>query len=75
MKDLTNLLMTFLILIAPLWLILHYRSRSKAAALGMKKEDLQKLDELRDTARALQERIQALEKILDAKAPDWRRRQ
>ncbi|XAW88689.1 envelope stress response membrane protein PspB [Vibrio sp. CDRSL-10 TSBA] len=64
-------LVVFLIFVAPLWLLLHYRSKRKAAN-GLSQEDYEALQGLSDKAKGLQERINTLERILDAESPNWR---
>ncbi|MGK7295230.1 MAG: envelope stress response membrane protein PspB [Candidatus Wenzhouxiangella sp. M2_3B_020] len=63
----------FLVIVAPIWLILHYATRNSASKrLTSKDEAL--LEELHDNARQLEERLHNLERILDADAPEWRNR-
>ncbi|MCG8707930.1 envelope stress response membrane protein PspB [Brenneria sp. 4F2] len=62
----------FLIFVAPIWLWLHYSQRKQNnAQLGQ--GDMQRLTKLTEDARRMRERIQALEEILDAEHPDWRK--
>nr|WP_188697356.1 envelope stress response membrane protein PspB [Bowmanella pacifica] len=63
----------FMIFVAPIWLILHYRSK-KQVAQGLSKEEFTALTELADKAEKMADRIQTLEAILDAEAPQWRNR-
>lgn len=67
-------LMAFLIFVAPLWLILHYRGRRQAGQ-GLSTEEHEKLQSLVMRAEQMQERIKTLEQILDEEAPQWRQRQ
>ena len=63
----------FLIFVAPLWIIMHYRSKGRSQ--GMLTEDERaELDRLASSADDMRERIETLESILDAETPDWRRR-
>lgn len=64
-------LVIFLIFVAPLWLILHYRSKRKLDQ-GLSEQEREQLQQLSDKAVKMQQRIQTLEKILDAESPDWR---
>lgn len=64
----------FLIIVAPIWLILHYRSRNKINA-GLNDDERDTLSSLSQSAEQLQERIRTLESILDAEHPNWRRDQ
>ncbi|PJC88054.1 envelope stress response membrane protein PspB [Vibrio sp. HA2012] len=61
----------FMIFVAPLWLLLHYRSKRKSAT-GLSEEDYAALQRLSEKAESLQQRVGTLERILDAEAPNWR---
>lgn len=64
-------LIVFIVIVAPIWLILHYATRNSAnKQLSSKDESL--LQELHENARRMEERIHNLERILDADAPEWR---
>lgn len=65
-------LVVFLIFVAPLWLILHYRSKRKVSS-GLSSEELEQLKTLAERAESVQQRVKTLEKILDVEAPNWRR--
>lgn len=61
----------FLVIVAPIWLILHYATRNSASKrLTTKDESL--IEDLHENARRMEERIHNLERILDADAPEWR---
>ncbi|ABC32109.1 envelope stress response membrane protein PspB [Hahella aquimaris] len=61
----------FLSLVAPIWLILHYRTKSKIRrSLSEDERDL--LESALRTAERLEQRINALETILDADHGGWR---
>ncbi len=64
-------LIVFLIFIAPLWLILHYRSKRQISQ-GLSDEEYAQLDELSALADKMADRINTLETILDAESPKWR---
>ncbi|WP_318488864.1 envelope stress response membrane protein PspB [Photobacterium leiognathi] len=66
-------LVVFMIVVAPLWLILHYRSKCQASE-GLSGEDQKKLETLVARAEDMQERIVTLERILDAEVPRWRQK-
>ncbi len=66
-------LIVFLIFVAPLWLILHYRSKRKTSS-GLSQEDFQRLEKLSEKSESMQKRVDTLERILDAESPSWRRR-
>lgn len=64
-------LIIFLIFVAPLWLLLHYRSKRKVES-GLSEGEYQQLQMLSNKAKSLQQRVETLEKILDTEAPTWR---
>lgn len=64
-------LIVFLIFVAPLWLLLHYRSKRKVAH-GLSNEELEQLKMLAERAESVQQRVKTLEKILDVESPNWR---
>jgi phage shock protein B len=68
---LTGPIIIFLIFVAPLWLVLHYKSK-KNTDKGLSLEEREKLNDLASRAQRLQERVVTLEKILDSEAPNWR---
>ena len=68
-----------LAIVVPLWIICHYftvwmRMRAGAAGSGKVAIERAELDRMRALAEGLEQRIESLETILDAEAPDWRRR-
>lgn len=63
----------FMIFVAPIWLILHYRSK-KQMNQGLSPDDYRSLKELAATAERMSDRIETLESILDSEAPEWRNR-
>jgi phage shock protein B len=65
-------LIIFLAVVAPIWIIAHYVTRWRAAKI-LTAEDESMLSELWETAPKLESRINALESILDAEAPEWRK--
>ncbi|CAM4193264.1 envelope stress response membrane protein PspB [Vibrio neonatus] len=64
-------LSVFLIFVAPLWLILHYRSKRKLNQ-GLSESERVQLQQLSQKAVTMKQRIENLEKILDAESPNWR---
>mgnify|MGYP001290755758 CR=1 FL=1 len=64
-------LSVFFIFVAPLWLVLHYRSQ-KQTSKGFSDTDQEQLQALLKRTEQLQKRITSLEEILDAEAPQWR---
>ncbi|MBT0720797.1 envelope stress response membrane protein PspB [Tatumella sp. TA1] len=61
----------FIVFIAPLWLWLHYSQRGKLSNKLSAKEIMQ-IEQLKQEADRMQNRITALEAILDAENPEWR---
>ena len=62
-----------MIFVAPIWLILHYRSK-KQVNQGLSAEEQASLQSLAEQAEKMSDRIQTLEAILDSEAPEWRNR-
>ncbi len=73
--NLVPFLPVFIILAVAVMLavIFHYRHLARMARIQTRREDAS-LDELRETALALERRMATLERILDAEAPGWRER-
>lgn len=61
----------FMIFVAPIWLIMHYRSK-KQMNQGLTQDEYTTLQDLANRADKMAERIHTLESILDAEAPQWR---
>lgn len=61
----------FMIFVAPIWLILHYRSK-KQVNQGLSDEEYVRLQDLANKADQMGDRIRTLEAILDSEAPQWR---
>jgi len=61
----------FMVIVAPIWLVLHYRSK-KQVSQGLSEEEYIQLSELSEMADKMGGRIQTLEAILDAETPNWR---
>jgi phage shock protein B len=64
-------IITFMIFVAPIWLIMHYRSK-KQMNQGLTDAEYGTLQELADRAEKMADRIHILESILDSEAPEWR---
>jgi phage shock protein B len=58
-------------LVVPLWLLLHYWSKRRMAVQPSPDEQ-GRLQRLSQVAERLQQRVSALEAILDAQSPGWR---
>lgn len=61
----------FMMLVAPIWLVLHYRSKRQVSQ-GLSEEEYIQLSDLSEMADKMADRIKTLEAILDAETPDWR---
>lgn len=68
-------LIVFLVVVVPVWLFLHYRSkRALPPSVEVTGGGDSEMAELWQTARRMEERIRTLERILDADTPNWRGR-
>lgn len=67
-------LILFVLVVAPIWIILHYRSKRQMNQ-GLNEEERESLALLAGQAKRIRERMQTLERILDADSPGWRDRQ
>ncbi|HCU65437.1 MAG TPA: envelope stress response membrane protein PspB [Rheinheimera sp.] len=65
-------LILFMIFVAPIWVIMHYRSKNKMSE-GLSDSELAQLNDLSSKAEKMADRIKTLEAILDAESPNWRR--
>ncbi|WP_350644223.1 envelope stress response membrane protein PspB [Pseudoalteromonas sp. G24-MNA-CIBAN-0072] len=63
----------FMIFVAPLWLILHYRSK-KQVSQGLSEHEHRQLLELAQKAEKMADRVETLEALLDQESPQWRQK-
>ena len=70
---LTVPLVIFCVFVAPIWLLLHYRSKRQIGK-GLNQDDAERLNALVERTDILQKRVRVLERILDDEAPSWRDR-
>lgn len=61
----------FLVIVAPIWIIFHYKSKSNIVN-GLSAGERAELDEMIEVANKMAARIETLESILDVESPDWR---
>ena len=61
----------FLVIVAPMWLTMHYRSVNRSSR-GLTREDRDTVEHMLVTVDKLTDRIEALESILDADHREWR---
>lgn len=77
MEDIVALIIApiivFMVIVAPIWLILHYRSK-KQLSQGLSEDEFRTMQELAHQAEKMSERIHTLEAILDTDVPDWRKK-
>ncbi len=71
--DLDAILIPFVVIVLPLWLWLHYGSRWRQAKV-LTADNERTLGDLSEQADRLQNRIDNLERLLDAAVPDWRKK-
>jgi phage shock protein B len=67
-------LVLLILFVVPMWLFLHYRARAKREApapiLG---PDIAELAQIARIAERLERRLEAMETLMDADRPGWRR--
>ncbi len=63
----------FLVVVAPAWIWMHYRSKQHAQG-ALTESERAELETLALQAERMLERIDTLEAILDAETPQWRKR-
>ena len=62
----------FLVIVAPLWITMHYRSLNRSSR-SLSLEDRESIEHMLQTVDKLTDRIATLESILDADHPQWRK--
>lgn len=63
----------FMIFVAPIWVIMHYRSKNRKET-GISEAEHARLQELMRVADSMLERVETLESILDQETPEWRKK-
>jgi len=69
--DFTTVFVCAILFIALPWILLHYSSQWRKAK-GITIEDENLLDDLHDTARRLDARLESIERIIAADNPGWK---
>ncbi|MGL4541469.1 MAG: envelope stress response membrane protein PspB [Polymorphobacter sp.] len=69
----TPVLICLILFVALPWIILHYMTQWKRNK-GLTAEDENLLDDLHDTARRLDGRLESIERIMTADHPGWKER-
>jgi len=64
----------FMVVVVPLFVIMHYTTKWKATK-GLSDDEHKMLEDLWKESQAMQSRVNALETILEAQVPDWRKKQ
>jgi phage shock protein B len=64
----------FLVIVAPIWIIFHYKSKSNVVN-GLTASERAELEEMIEVANKMAARIETLESILDVESPGWREKQ
>jgi len=67
-------LIVFCIFVAPIWIIMHYRNINRSSQ-SLNEEERENIDEMLATIDKLQDRVRALESLLDAEQSNWRSNQ
>ncbi len=63
----------FMTIVAPIWILMHYRSKQKLSS-ALSEQERAELEDLRIAAERMLDRIDTLEAILDTQTPEWRKR-
>ena len=64
----------FMVVVAPIWLTMHYRSKNRARG-ELTDSERSEIDEMIQVANKMAARIETLEAILDVESPGWREKQ
>ena len=67
-------MIVFLTFVAPIWIIMHYKSVNRSSQ-SLNDDDRETIDSMLATIDKLRDRVQALEALLDAEQPEWRGQQ
>ena len=70
---LTIALIVFLLIPAPLFIVLHFSTKWKQSR-EISGGDEKMLEEMWHLSQRLEQRLESLETILDSELPDWRRK-
>jgi len=69
--NLTAVLIVLISVLGPIWIVFHYRAKGQKASM-LSASDAAVVEGLNQTAARLEQRVTALERILDAEVPAWR---
>lgn len=62
----------FMVIVAPLWIIFHYKSK-KRSETGLSEHERLQLEDLLVKLDKMSDRVETLERILDERHGSWRR--
>lgn len=71
MSDAAVVILCFVVIVMPIWLALHYGTQYRRAKI-LTNENEKSLVELAEMADRMQARVENLERLMDAAAPEWR---
>ena len=61
----------FMVIVAPIWIVMHYRSVNRSSS-QLSEDERQSLEEMLVAVDQMAHRIESLESILEADHPNWR---
>ncbi len=64
----------FMVIVAPMWITMHYRSLNRSSR-SLSQEERETIDHMLETVDKLTDRIDTLEQLLDVDHPDWRQQE
>ena len=67
------LIIIFMTVVLPIWIIMHFVTKWKATK-GLSNDEQKLLEDLWKDGQAMHSRLNALETILDAENPDWKKK-
>jgi phage shock protein B len=67
------IVMVFMVVVLPLFMIFHYTTKWKATK-GLSDDEQRLLEDLLRDSQAMESRLNALETILDDEVPQWRKK-
>lgn len=71
MEELIAIPIIFMVIVAPVWLVLHYIAKFKENK-SLSQADEETIAELWQLVDKLEKRVDVLETILEDEVPDWR---
>jgi phage shock protein B len=69
--NMTAVLIVFISVVGPIWLVMHYKYKNRAIG-NLSAVDNAQLAQISEIAQRMEQRVVALERILDAEVPAWR---